>query len=280
MSSSPFYYQQPFCERATGCRVREFGAPPDLSPFIAQLGLVFIRSHYVRQRVPDGCFALCIGVHEESRNVRAMVRPPVFDWAQFNVERGWTYVEARFRWGAGHQFLGYSPEDFGRSSWTLEEVMGRSWRRVGERIAETESLGERMQILIAALRKSCPSAHSLRPEFQRTAALLEGGNPNLRVDDLADAACLSSSQLRRLFGKYLGASPNEMLRLSRLWRSMQMALDNPDRGWGTIAAECGYSDQAHLVDEYRRFTGSAPRRWRANLAGVSALPVDGDLRLM
>lgn len=168
------------------------------------------------------------------------------------------------------RFLQCSPEDLGPFSRRPEDVLGKRWRNVRERAAEARNSRERMIVLVGALRGLVENSAPLRPEIQMTTDLMEAPNPWLRVDDLAHAACLSSSQLRRLYAKELGASPKELLRLSRLWWSMKMSLDHPETSWGVIAAECGFSDQAHLVDEYRHFTGSPPRLWQANLYGVQS----------
>src|SRR4051812_11208464 len=220
MGSSPFYYQQPFCQLADGCRVLEFDPPKDLAPFVAKLGYVTIKSPYIRQRVPDGCYAIHVGIHGATGATRCFVRRGSFDWGHVLLDPGWTYVEARLRWGAGMNFFGCSPEDMGQTGRSVEELLGKKWRGFAEKVSEAESPRERMHALIEGLRQMCPQSGTPRPEVVRTMRMLEKGTPWLRVDDLADAACLSASQLRRLFAKELGASPKDLLRLSRLWWSM------------------------------------------------------------
>jgi AraC-like DNA-binding protein len=264
MASSPFYFQQPFCQLATACRVLEMDPPADLAPFIAKLGFVKIDANYVRQVVPDGCFALGIGIHEASGVARSFVRGPKLNWGHWPVSQGWSYVDARFRWGAGMRFLRCSPEDTSYGARLATEVLGPEWNFVVERVAAIKTARGRMSEFVEGLRKIAPPPSALRPELSHTIRLLERGKPWLKVDDLADAACLSSSQLRRLFSKELGASPKDLLRLSRVWWSMRLAIEHPEMAWGSIAAESGFSDQAHLVDEYRHFTGFA------NLYGVGS----------
>jgi AraC-like DNA-binding protein len=84
---------------------------------------------------------------------------------------------------------------------------------------------------------------------------------------------LSPRQLQRLFAERIGISPK---RLSRILR-FQRALSAFERGRGVhVALDCGYYDQAHLVHDFREFTGCAPTRWD----GVAFLQdIEGESRL-
>jgi AraC-like DNA-binding protein len=37
---------------------------------------------------------------------------------------------------------------------------------------------------------------------------------------------------------------------------------SPEPKLATIAAECGYADEAHLIRDWKAFAGSTPTRWR------------------
>ena len=51
-----------------------------------------------------------------------------------------------------------------------------------------------------------------------------------------------------------------LVRFERVWRR----LDRPQPpAWADLAREAGYADQAHLVREFHRFTGTTPTEFLA-----------------
>lgn len=81
------------------------------------------------------------------------------------------------------------------------------------------------------------------------------------VAALADAAGSGVRTLQRRFMDQLGVSPRQHLRYLRYERARQL-MRCPDLRHVDVAMAVGYSDQAHFVREFRRFTGVTPGRWR------------------
>ncbi len=88
----------------------------------------------------------------------------------------------------------------------------------------------------------------------------------LRVEQLCTIAGLSIRPLQRLFKDYVGATPKWLIRRHRL----QEVATRIDRGeapnFADLAAELGYTDQAHLTRDFRAATGLSPSGLRARLA--------------
>jgi AraC-like DNA-binding protein len=81
------------------------------------------------------------------------------------------------------------------------------------------------------------------------------------VSALADDAGMGLRTLQRHFMDQLGVSPRQHLRYLRFERARQLLLRR-DHRTVDIAMVAGYSDQAHFVREFRRFSGVTPGRWR------------------
>jgi AraC-like DNA-binding protein len=106
---------------------------------------------------------------------------------------------------------------------------------------------------------SLPFRRDLRLEraLQRLgqAGLDEG---RVRVAVVAGELGLSERQLERLFLERVGVSPKHYARLRRFERAARLTRDG--RASSEVAFATGYADQAHFIREFRRFTGTTPRR--------------------
>lgn len=81
--------------------------------------------------------------------------------------------------------------------------------------------------------------------------------PALQVSELADIACFSQKQFGRIFNSLVGMRPKEYARIARFQKSMWL-LQNHCHNYAEIAYYCGYSDQSHLIRDFRQFSGTTP----------------------
>ncbi len=96
------------------------------------------------------------------------------------------------------------------------------------------------------------------PAFTRAAAMLTRGH---RVADVQAALDFSPHRLRRLFRAQAGVGPKTFARIERFRRLVRRL---PGRAsWAALALETGYVDQAHMIREFRAFSGTSPARYRA-----------------
>lgn len=82
-----------------------------------------------------------------------------------------------------------------------------------------------------------------------------GGLVNLT--DVAARIGWSARQLQRRFRDAVGISPKLFGRMQR-FQGVFRAMENPILDWVNVAIDCGYYDQAHLIRDFREFTGKTP----------------------
>ncbi len=136
-------------------------------------------------------------------------------------------------------------------------------KRVFVAVAEAdESLGMKVvaieRVLAKQLRICRPDSRlvDLTARMVRTAG-------QVSVDALAGEAGVSARQLRRRFLMEVGVGPKLLGRLLRFQQVFRAVNQNvPD--WADVALECGYYDQAHLINDFRQFAHQTPSVLLAN----------------
>ena len=82
------------------------------------------------------------------------------------------------------------------------------------------------------------------------------------VEDAAARLNVSPRTLQRLARRYVGVPPLAMIRRARLQRAAERLRVDPTVSLAELAADLGYTDQAHLANEFRTVLGLTPSGYR------------------
>jgi AraC-like DNA-binding protein len=107
------------------------------------------------------------------------------------------------------------------------------------------------------------------PRVTHAVNLLSLPNPTSIVAT-ADAIGWSRRQLERAFEAAVGLSPRTYARISRFQYAVRLRNEAPSRTWADIAAEACFTDQSHMIADFRRFGGATPGVLLDDVAGISA----------
>jgi AraC-like DNA-binding protein len=141
----------------------------------------------------------------------------------------------------------------------LADALGDGALRLRERLLNTSSLEARFRCaerwLIARLKPRTIVHPAVRWAVDRIAAT--GGR--MPIEELATQTGFTRKHLGNLFQQQVGLSPKALARVHR-FRGALALLDRGDGQvpWAELAEACGYYDQSHLINEFRRFTGLSP----------------------
>jgi AraC family transcriptional regulator of arabinose operon len=86
---------------------------------------------------------------------------------------------------------------------------------------------------------------------------------SIRIDDLAKAACLSTSRLAHLFKQETGESILETLNRMRL-RQAALLLEHTDRTAAEAALDVGFQNYNHFAELFRKQFGLSPRSYKSS----------------
>ena len=85
----------------------------------------------------------------------------------------------------------------------------------------------------------------------------------LRVGDLCKIINLTKSHFARTFKQTFRLPPHVYIMRRRIERASKLMIET-DARLTDIALDCGFSDQAHLSRQFRRYTAVTPAAWRRN----------------
>jgi AraC family transcriptional regulator len=85
---------------------------------------------------------------------------------------------------------------------------------------------------------------------------------NIHLEELAEAAGMSAFHFAKLFKASTGSSPHQYILQRRLERAQQLLRD-PSLTLSEVGLRCGFADQSHMTNVFRRFVGVTPSKYRA-----------------
>jgi LacI family transcriptional regulator len=89
-----------------------------------------------------------------------------------------------------------------------------------------------------------------------------------KVEDVLDDVPLSRSILERRFRKYLGHSPQALIRQTRLKRVKQLLIET-DLTLAKISALAGFRHQEHMCVLFKKVIGESPGAYRRKVQGAN-----------
>lgn len=153
----------------------------------------------------------------------------------------------------------------------LADLWGSDGRLLRERLLEAPSPTQRLRVFEETLTRRLLAGGATDPAVGAAAAGLSAGLP---VAEVAERLGLLSRSFRRRFLGQVGMTPKRFARVTRLRRLVSSLQPQGPVDWATVAAEHGYYDQAHLIDEFNDLIGVTPSAYlRLRVDGPNHLRV-------
>jgi AraC-like DNA-binding protein len=171
---------------------------------------------------------------------------------------GTTVIGFRFRPAAAARWLRTPAAALVGQRLMLDELWGPKAHRLAGSVRAQQDVADLIGSLETIL-VQCTPAHAVDAPMGAAYDLINEGPPSDAplVPWLGRELAMSERTLRRRFDESFGYGPKTLDRILRYQRFLRLSRQSKS-STAILAAEAGYSDQAHLVRESRRLSGSTP----------------------
>jgi len=245
---------------------------PRLDEIVASMWFGEGKTAYQRDRIlPSGQSQLLINLGPPQYRVEPgppEVRVPFTDVWYSGLHQGPIDTEAPH----GNALLGVAFTARGTFPWlgermaslsdriiALADALGDGALKLRERLLNTPSLEARFLAVERWLMSRLKPRAIVHPTVRWAVDRIEASGGRLPIEDLATETGFTRKHLGNLFQQQVGLTPKALARVHRFRGALKL-LDRADGQvpWAELADACGYYDQSHLINEFRRFTGLSP----------------------
>lgn len=208
--------------------------------------------------LPDCCADIIfdftgIRAHSPAYVVGTMTRPLFFSTNSFTDLLG-----IRFKPGGIRAFLHSSLDQCTDLAADLSCFWGHSGTELWEWLGQEDQTVQRIAKVEAYLIKKYHHLIGIDPYINYCVKLIENRRGTTNSKELEIGTGLSSRQIERKFKREIGVGPKEFARIVRFQSIIKQASACGSPNWNEIAHSHGYSDQSHLIREFKAFSGSTP----------------------
>jgi AraC-like DNA-binding protein len=258
----------------------------------------FTPDHSREKLVPDGAIEIIVDLTETPKRLYDDVNGEAgvdFRKAWISgMHRKFIVIEAqpmssmlviRFRAGGAETLLCQRACDLTDSVFALTDVLGTASATLRDRVLEATSAGARLAAAKCWLMEQPGWGEPVDPLIAYLTERLSQPR-GIRIRDLCAETGYTTRHVLDRFKAAVGVTPKQFARIHRFKQLLAIlarpgeydpsfgAAPLPAPDWSALAAELRYSDQSHLVNEFRGFAGMTPGAYVAAYRGLeNYLPI-------
>jgi AraC-like DNA-binding protein len=163
----------------------------------------------------------------------------------------------RFTPAGTSAFMPFDLSDIQDEEVTVEELWGARGRSLQDAVINANSDDDRVRVVERFLLGQL-SGRDLDDRLEEAVRIIQRNQAGTTVARISERVGWCERHLERQFMRKIGMSPKALLRTVRFQNLLQLARSGAATGWASLAVDCGFSDQAHLIREFKRFSGEPP----------------------
>lgn len=233
---------------------RELQPSAALAPFVECFWTTGIEKNCSKTILPDGCVDALFSIHN-GRAVQAQVVGAMTFPHKVALRGNQRILGIRFQPGMAGICLPVDLSTLTDKTIPLQRCLGVTADEVLRFLNKSISF----ENAVAEIDRHFTSLPGISP-FHEAIGELVGKRGQMTVDDIAGVAGVSERQLQRTCLKNAGLTPKRLARILR-FRQVTRLLVQDQIDHACVAVDCGFSDQSHMVREFREFAGVTPTQF-------------------
>jgi AraC-like DNA-binding protein len=225
---------------------------------------------FVERLLPSGQIELMVNLGPAHRVLSAQ-GPGVWDRAWFSglqehslvIESlaGTHLVSARLHPLGARTLFGPNVSRFTNSVVPLDAVAGADAENLRDHLLQSSSVEERFQKLEQFLLRRLRGMTAVPAFLWHAAERIEQTHGKLRISELHVPLGISRKHLSVSFTRNVGISAKAYAQIQRFVWTLRRLQVTDAADWSKLAIEAGYSDQSHLVRDFRRAGAGSPTQY-------------------
>lgn len=247
--------------------------PPSagLAAYVKQYIILKVsQQFYATQRlIPMGCVEVIIFKAGKSKTNDDLADIPQFfiggnrnSYLEMTPQSGELYyISILFQPYGARLFFDLPIDEVFNQLVSMEDIEDKSWMELRTRITDTSDIHTDINLIENFLTKKLYNNKFTHMERIINSVETISTVSDIRMTALAEGACLSQKQFNRVFQNYVGYNPKEYMRLVRFNKVFNLLKTTHLLDLAQVAQEFGYSDQSHMIREFKAFAGYTPHEF-------------------
>jgi AraC-like DNA-binding protein len=177
---------------------------------------------------------------------------------QRDTDAASSVVGVHFQPGGAAAFFGGALPDMRNRTVLLEDLWGPAARALRDELQQTRGLHGQLLRLEAFLMARLSLARRSDVMVSNVLAAMRADPASNLIEPLRRSSGLGPARFIARFEQQVGLTPKRYARVLRFHALLSRVAVAPPDDWAQAAVDGGYSDQSHLIHEFRRMGGMTP----------------------
>lgn len=167
-----------------------------------------------------------------------------------------------FRKGGAAPFFPFPMSEMADRVFDADLVWGTGFGELRERLLATRAVARRFEIVENFLTSMFRSRLEANPCVEFAVNEMATRPDSLSILKMNQKIGYSQKHFIELFKRQVGVTPKAYLKLMRFQKTIRFIDASPPQiDWKGIAADCGFYDQSHFINDFKHFTGFTPEHY-------------------